>query len=74
MGEGAVYITGLTGTSALLGNVIGGSSGDNVHIVQTGGSLDLTIADSADDQAIMGTVNTATGNDSVLVETTAAPR
>jgi VCBS repeat-containing protein len=68
--EGSVYMTGLTGTSALLGNVIGGSSGDNVHIAQTGGSLDLTIADSADDQAIMGTVNNATGNDSVFVSTT----
>ncbi|MEA3064196.1 MAG: hypothetical protein QOJ27_631, partial [Sphingomonadales bacterium] len=67
--EGAVYMTGLTGTSALLGNVIGGSSGDNVHIVQTGGSLALTIADSGSDQAIMGTVNTVTGNDSVFVGT-----
>jgi VCBS repeat-containing protein len=65
--EGAVYIAGLTGTSALLGNVIGGSSGDNVHISQTAGTLDLTIADSADDQAIMGTVNNASGNDSVFV-------
>ena len=67
--EGAVEITGLTGTSALLGNVIGGSSGDNVHIVQTGGTLDLTIADSGSDQAIMGTVNNVTGNDSVFVGT-----
>ncbi|HEX8573833.1 MAG TPA: Ig-like domain-containing protein [Allosphingosinicella sp.] len=68
--EGAVFVTGLNGTSALLGNVIGGSSGDNVRIVQTGGNLDLTIDDSADDQAIMGTVNNATGNDSVFVGTT----
>jgi VCBS repeat-containing protein len=68
--EGAVKITGLTGTSSLLGNVIGGSSGDNVHIVQTGGTLDLTIADSASDQAIMGSVNNAIGNDSVFISTT----
>ncbi|MFL6843798.1 MAG: Ig-like domain-containing protein [Allosphingosinicella sp.] len=68
--EGAIRITGLTGTSALLGNVIGGSSGDNVHIVQTGGTLDLTIADSASDQAIMGTVNNVSGNDSVFIGTT----
>jgi VCBS repeat-containing protein len=67
--EGAVFITGLTGTSALLGNVISGSSGDNVRIVQTGGTLDLTIADSADDQAIMGSVNNVTGNDSVFIST-----
>ncbi len=68
--EGAVFITGLTGTSALLGNVIGGSSGDNVHIVQTGGTLDLTIDDSAGDEAIMGSVNNVTGNDSVFIQTT----
>ncbi|MGZ8295767.1 MAG: beta strand repeat-containing protein [Allosphingosinicella sp.] len=68
--QGAVYFTGLTGTADLLGNVIGGSSGDNVHIVQTGGSLDLEIADNGATQAIMGTVNNATGNDSVFVSTT----
>ncbi|HMJ92842.1 MAG TPA: hypothetical protein VK472_01950, partial [Allosphingosinicella sp.] len=68
--EGAVFINGLTGTSALLGNVIAGSSGDNVHVAQTGGSLDLTIADSGSDQAIMGTVNNVSGNDSVFVGTT----
>jgi VCBS repeat-containing protein len=68
--QGAVYFTGLTGTVDLLGNVIGGSSGDNVHIVQTGGNLDLEIADNGATQAIMGTVNTLTGNDSVFVSTT----
>jgi len=68
--QGAVYFTGLTGDVDLLGNVIGGSSGDNIHIVQTGGALDLSIADSADDEAIMGTVNNVSGNDSVFVATT----
>jgi hypothetical protein len=67
--QGAVYFTGLTGTVDLLGNVIGGSSGDNVHIVQTGGNLDLEIADNGSTQAIMGSVNNATGNDSVFVQT-----
>jgi VCBS repeat-containing protein len=67
--QGAVYFTGLTGTVDLLGNVIGGSSGDNVHIVQTGGSLDLEIADNGGTQAIMGSVNNATGNDSVFIST-----
>jgi VCBS repeat-containing protein len=67
--QGGVYFTGLTGTAGLLGNVIGGSSGNNVHIVQTGGSLDLEIADSGTAQAIMGTVNAVTGNDSVFVQT-----
>jgi VCBS repeat-containing protein len=68
--QGAVYFTGLTGTADLLGNVIGGSSGDNVHIVQTGGNLDLEIGDNGGTQAIMGSVNTATGNDSVFISTT----
>jgi VCBS repeat-containing protein len=66
---GAIYFTGLTGTVDLLGNVIGGSGGDNVHIVQTGGNLDLEIADSGSTQAIMGSVNNATGNDSVFIQT-----
>ncbi|HET9638434.1 MAG TPA: Ig-like domain-containing protein [Allosphingosinicella sp.] len=68
--QGAVYFTGLTGTADLLGNVIGGSSGDNVHIVQTGGTLDLEIADNGATQAIMGSVNNVTGNDSVFISTT----
>lgn len=67
--QGGVYFTGLTGTATLLGNVIGGSSGNNVHVVQTGGILDLSIADSATTQAIMGAVNNVTGNDSVFVQT-----
>ena len=68
--QGAIYFTGLTGTVDLLGNVVGGSSGDNVHIVQTGGNLDLTIADNGATQAIMGTVNNVTGEDSVFIQTT----
>ncbi len=67
--QGAVYFTGLTGTADLLGNIIGGSSGDNVHIVQTGGALDLEIADNGSSQAIMGSVNNVTGNDSVYIGT-----
>jgi VCBS repeat-containing protein len=68
--QGAVYFNGLTGVVDLLGNVIGGSSGDNVHIVQTGGNLDLEIGDNGGTQAIMGSVNNATGNDSVFISTT----
>jgi VCBS repeat-containing protein len=67
--EGAVYFTGLTGTSDMLGNVIAGSSGDNVHVSNSAGSLDLTIGDSASDQAIVGTVNTVIGGDGVHLET-----
>jgi hypothetical protein len=68
-GQGAIYFTGLTGDVDLLGNVVGGSSGDNIHIVQTGGSLDLEIGDNGGTQAIMGSVNNVSGNDSVYVET-----
>jgi VCBS repeat-containing protein len=68
--QGGIYFTGLTGTVDLLGNVVAGSSGDNIHIVQTGGSLDLEIADNGSTQAIMGTVNNSTGNDSIYIGTT----
>lgn len=68
--QGGIYFTGLTGTVDLLGNTVAGSRGDNIHIVQTGGSLDLEIADNGSTQAIMGTVNNATGNDSVFIATT----
>jgi VCBS repeat-containing protein len=67
--EGAVYMTGLTGTSDLLGNVIGGSSGDNVHVSNSAGSLNLTIGDSASDQAIVGTTSSANSGDGVHLET-----
>jgi VCBS repeat-containing protein len=67
--EGAVYMTGLTGTSDMLGNVIAGSSGDNVHVSNSAGSLNLTIGDSANDQAIVGTVNTSIGGDGIHIDT-----
>jgi hypothetical protein len=68
-GEGAVKFTNLFGTSTLLGNVIGGSSGNNISVSNNAGSLNLTIADSGSDQAVMGTVNTAIGNDSINIQT-----
>ncbi|MEA3034365.1 MAG: hypothetical protein QOH04_116 [Sphingomonadales bacterium] len=67
--EGAVYFTGLTGTSDMLGNVIGGSSGDNIHVANSAGSLNLTIGDSASDQAIVGTTSNANTGDGVHLET-----
>ena len=74
--QGAIYFTGLTGNVDLLGNVVGGSGGDKMKYQYwtgpkpTGGNLDLTIADNGSTQAIMGTVNNVTGNDSVFVSTT----
>jgi VCBS repeat-containing protein len=67
--EGAVYMTGLTGTSDMLGNVIAGSSGDNIHVVNSAGSLNLTIGDSGSDQAIVGTTSNANSGDGVHLET-----
>ena len=67
--EGAVYFTGLTGTSSLLGNVIAGSSGDNLHVSDSAGSLNLMIGDSANDQAIIGTTSNANSGDGVHIDT-----
>ena len=66
--EGGVVFNGLFGTANLLGNVIGGSAGDNVRVSNSAGSLNLTIADSGSDQAIVGSTNNATGNDGVFVQ------
>lgn len=67
--EGALSFTDLTGTVALLGNVIAGSSGDNVSVVNSAGTLHLTIADSARDEAVIGTVNSAIGGDGIHIAT-----
>ncbi|MFL6862789.1 MAG: beta strand repeat-containing protein, partial [Allosphingosinicella sp.] len=67
--EGAIVFTGLTGTSSMLGNIIAGSSGDNVHISNSAGSLNLTISDSASDQAIVGTTSNANSGDGIHIDT-----
>ena len=67
--EGSVVFHGLTGTNAFLGNVIGGGSGDNLLVVNTSGTSNITIADSGSDQAIFGSTNNISGNDSVHLET-----
>ncbi|HEY0044057.1 MAG TPA: hypothetical protein VGB62_05855, partial [Allosphingosinicella sp.] len=66
--EAAIRFTGLTGTALFEGNVISGGSGDNLAIVNTAGALNLTIRDSASDQAVIG-LNGLNGNDGVHVET-----
>jgi VCBS repeat-containing protein len=67
--EGSVIFHGLTGTASFLGDVLGGGSGDNLLVTNSSGTLTLAIGDSASDQAIMGTTNNVTGNDSVHLET-----
>ena len=67
--EGGIVFNGLIGTASLLGNAIGGSSGDNVSISNSAGSLNLTIADSGSNQAIIGSTNNVTGDDGVSITT-----
>jgi VCBS repeat-containing protein len=67
--EASIAMTGLTGTASFLGDVVAGSSGDNLRIANSAGSLNLTIADSASDQAIIGTTNNAIGNDGINITT-----
>ena len=62
-----VAFTGLTGDADLLGNVIAGGV-DVVRIVNGSGSLDLTIADGAN-QAVIGLNDAVAGNDGVYIET-----
>ncbi|HEX6374843.1 MAG TPA: Ig-like domain-containing protein [Allosphingosinicella sp.] len=69
--EGAVNFTNLSGNALFEGNTISGGRADNLRIVNNSGSLNLTIRDSASDQAVFG-LNNLNGNDSVYVETSAS--
>ena len=69
LNESAVSFTNLTGTALLEGNDISGGRVENLRVTNSTGSLDLTIQDSASDQAVFGH-NNLNGNDSVLLETT----
>jgi VCBS repeat-containing protein len=61
---------GLTGTGSFLGNTIGGGFTDNLAIFNNNtGSLNMTVADSANDQAVFNHNNTLNGNDAILIET-----
>jgi hypothetical protein len=68
--ENAIRFTNLSGTAILEGNNISGGYEDNVAIVNTVGSLDLTVRDTAGgDQAIFGHNHISGGNDSLFVST-----
>ena len=54
--------TNLTGTALLEGNDISGGRVENLRVTNSTGSLDLTIQDSASDQAVFGH-NNLNGND-----------
>ena len=59
--------TGLTGTADFLGNTMAGG-GDVLNVVNSSGSLDLTIADGTN-QAVIGQNDAVNGADGVHVET-----
>ncbi|HEX8380179.1 MAG TPA: Ig-like domain-containing protein, partial [Allosphingosinicella sp.] len=66
--EGSISFTNLNGTALFEGNYIGGGRTDNLRIENSGGSLGLTLRDSALNQAVMGRTH-VDGEDSVFIET-----
>ncbi|HEV2865911.1 MAG TPA: hypothetical protein VGX37_05300, partial [Allosphingosinicella sp.] len=68
LNESSVSFTNLSGTALFEGNNIAGGRADNMRIVNSSGSLTLTIQDSASDQAVFGN-NNLNGNDSVFLQT-----
>jgi VCBS repeat-containing protein len=68
LNESAIAFTNLSGIALFEGNIIAGGRTDNLRIVNNTGALDLTIQDSASDQAVMG-LNNLNGNDSVFIQT-----
>jgi len=71
--EGVISFDNLTGTALFEGNNLSDGHEDIIVIENTGGTLNLTVQDSANDQAVIGrngeSVGTATGNDGILVVT-----
>jgi VCBS repeat-containing protein len=66
--DAALAFTELTGTASFLGNSLAGSGGDVVRIVTTAGSLDLTMADGAN-EAEIGLNDASSGDDGMIIET-----
>ena len=66
--DAAAAFTGLTGIATFLGNTLTGSGGDVLRVVNTAGSLDLTIADGTN-QAVIGENDAAFGDDGVFIQT-----
>jgi VCBS repeat-containing protein len=63
--SGSISLSELTGTASFLGNALTGGGGHNLGIVTSAGSLNVTIGDSASNQATVG----GAGGDGVHVET-----
>jgi len=69
--EASVAFVNLLGTAVLDGNTISGGRGDNLRVVNSLGSLDFTLKDSAAHQAVIG-LNNVNGNDGAHFETNGA--
>jgi VCBS repeat-containing protein len=69
--EASVAFTNLAGTALFDGDTIAGASGDNLRVVNSTGSLTLTIEDSAAHAAVIG-LNDVNGNDGAHFETSGA--
>ncbi|HKX90517.1 MAG TPA: SdrD B-like domain-containing protein, partial [Sphingopyxis sp.] len=71
--EGVISFDNLTGTALFTGNNLSDGHEDIIVIENTSGTLNLTVNDSAANQAVIGrngeAVGSATGNDGILVTT-----
>jgi VCBS repeat-containing protein len=68
--SGTISLTEITGTASFLGNNLIGGGGDTLAIANSAGSVTVTIADSLDNQAVVGGNNPSTGDDGVSILTT----
>ncbi|MBV9932610.1 MAG: tandem-95 repeat protein [Alphaproteobacteria bacterium] len=69
--EASVAFVNLLGTAVLDGDTISGGRGDNLRVVNSLGSLNFTLEDSAAHQAVIG-LNNVNGNDGAHFETNGA--
>ncbi len=70
--EAAIRFNNLSGVSILSGNSISGGIEDQIRIINAADSLDLTINDSSNNQAVIGLDGSPAsfnGNDGLLLET-----
>ena len=69
--EASVAFVNLTGTAVFDGDTIAAGSGDNLRVVNSSGSLNLTLEDSATHQGVIG-LTALNGNDGAHFETSGA--
>ncbi|MEA2283950.1 MAG: hypothetical protein QOK21_4560, partial [Solirubrobacteraceae bacterium] len=69
--EASVAFVNLTGTAVFDGDTIAGGRGDNLRVVNSSGSLNFTLEDSAAHQGVIG-LNNLNGNDGAHFETSGA--